>query len=287
MSVYLIAGRLGSGKSLSAVGRIRDALRAGRRVATNLNIDLEALGFGTKRVDLVRLPDKPTGDELKALGQGNESYDESKNGLLVLDELASWLNARSWGDKQRQGVLDFFIHSRKLGWDVYLIAQSLGQLDKQVRDALVEYHVVCRRLDRLNVPFVAGLVRALSFGKLSGHLPRVHIGFVRYGTDRDSILVERWVYRGNELFKGYDTRQRFMDREIAEKIGTGPEPNYGIVLGPYSHWLPGWVPVSSSPRAKRDPRLARVLPLLEKLPPEERWRHARRLASLSGPFVAS
>lgn len=285
MSVYLIAGRLGSGKSLSAVGRIRDALRAGRRVATNLNLDLAALGFDAKRVDCVRLPDKPTGDELKALGQGNDSYDESKNGLLVLDELASWLNARSWGDKDRQGVLDFFIHSRKLGWDVYLIAQSLGQLDKQVRDALVEYHVVCRRLDRLNVPFVAGLVRGLSFGKLSGHLPRVHIGFVRYGTDRDSILVERWIYRGVELFKGYDTRQRFMSRDLVEKLGTGPEPNYGLVVAPFSYWLPGWVPVPVArpvrPSRKPAPHLARAFDLVRRLPPDEAWRHARRLASLA------
>lgn len=279
MAVYLIAGRLGSGKSLSAVGRIRDALRAGKRVATNLNLKLDELGFAGKRVDCVRLPDKPTGEELKALGQGNESYDESKNGLLVLDELASWLNARSWGDKHRQGVLDFFIHSRKLGWDVYLIAQSLGQLDKQVRDALVEYHVVCRRLDRLNVPFLAGLVRGLSFGKLSGHLPRVHIAFVRYGTDRDSILVERWVYRGVELFKGYDTRQRFMDREIAEKVGTGSVPNYDLVVGAYSYWLPTWSPTPRQPVRSVRPELQRALELVGKLPRDQAWQHARRLAS--------
>lgn len=281
MAVYLIAGRLGSGKSLSAVGRIRDALREGRRVATNLNLDLAALGFAGKRVDCVRLPDKPTGDELKALGQGNASYDESKNGLLVLDELASWLNARTWGDKDRQGVLDFFIHSRKLGWDVYLIAQSLGQLDKQLRDALVEYHVVCRRMDRLKIPLVAGLVHALSFGKVSGRLPRVHIGFVRYGTDRDSILVERWVYRGVELFKGYDTRQRFMDRQLAEQFSTGPEPNYGLVIAPFSYWLPGWVPSSRKPVRQVRPELRRALALVAQLPAEERWRHARRLAAVA------
>lgn len=289
MAVYLIAGRLGSGKSLSAVGRIRDALRAGKRVATNLNLNLAELGLGARRVDCVRLPDKPTGQELRALGQGNESYDESKNGLLVLDELASWLNARSWGDKHRQGVLDFFIHSRKLGWDVYLIAQSLGQLDKQLRDALVEYHVVCRRMDRLNIPILAGLVRGLSFGKLSGRLPRVHVGFVRYGTDRDSILVERWVYRGVELFKGYDTRQRFMDRELADMVSTGPVPDYEHVVAAYSYWLPSWSAVSSSARkpARQVPaELRRALDLVARLPAEERWRHARRLVG-AGPFTAS
>lgn len=285
MPVYLVAGRLGAGKSLVSVSKIRDALRAGRRVATNLNIDVAALGFASKRVDLVRLPDKPNGDELKALGQGNEDYDESKNGLLVLDELASWLNARSWGDKQRQGVLDFFIHSRKLGWDIYLIAQSLGQLDKQLRDALVEYHVVCRRMDRLNAPIVGGVVRAFSFGRASVRMPRVHIGFVRYGTDRDSVLVERWVYRGNDLFEAYDTRQRFMDREIVEALGSRPDPDYAHVSAMFSHWLPTWAqaPVSSSGRGQPlHPVSAahrRAVRLLRSLPRDEAWRHARRLAA--------
>ncbi len=276
MPVYLVAGRLGSGKSLASVGKIRDALRAGRRVATNLNLNLDAMGFEAEKVDCIRLPDKPTGAELMALGSGNTDYDESKNGLLVLDELASWLNSRTWGDKNRQGVLDFFIHSRKLGWDIYLIAQSLQQLDKQMRDALVEYHVICRRMDRMNVPLVGGLVKALSFGKLSGRLPRVHIGFCRYGVERDSILVDRWIYKGEDLFACYDTRQRFMDRELVAALSSNPDPDYKHVLGSFSYWSPKW-PKSNKPVASVKPRV-RAMQLLAKLPRDEAWKRAQRLA---------
>lgn len=267
MAVYLIAGRLGAGKTLAAVGRIRQALRDGRRVATNLNLDLAALGCAS-RVDCIRLPDKPTGEELLALGHGNPgSYDESRNGLLVLDELSSWLNARTWGDKARQGVLDFMIHSRKLGWDVYLIAQSLQQLDKQLRDSLVEYHVICRRMDRLKLPLVGGLVRALSFGRLSGRMPRVHVGFVRYGTDRDSILVERWTFRGVDLFAAYDTRQRFLDRDVVARADV-VAPDYGLPCGPFSYWRPEWVP----PKPPRPHPV--VLQLARERCPEKRLRLA-------------
>lgn len=268
MAVYLIAGRLGSGKTLSAVGRIRDALRAGKRVATNLNLDLAALGFGASRVSVVRLPDKPLGHELVALGHGNpDTLDEANNGLVVLDELASWLNARSWGDKSRQGVLDWLIHSRKLGWDVLLLAQSLNQVDKQIRDSVVEYHVICRRLDRLRVPLVGGLIRALSFGRLSGRFPRTHIAFVRYGVERDSQLVERWVYRGVDLFAAYDTRQRFLDRDVIERLES-IEPDYGRPIGPYSFWLPDWVPLEV--RVQR--RQAAVVRLLQGVDPDKRVR---------------
>ncbi|MFK4136821.1 zonular occludens toxin domain-containing protein, partial [Pseudomonas luteola] len=37
MAVYFVTGKLGSGKSLVAVGKIRDYMIAGRRVATNLD----------------------------------------------------------------------------------------------------------------------------------------------------------------------------------------------------------------------------------------------------------
>ena len=37
MAVYFITGKLGSGKSIAAVGKIRDYLNEGRAVATNLD----------------------------------------------------------------------------------------------------------------------------------------------------------------------------------------------------------------------------------------------------------
>lgn len=46
---------------------------------------------------MIRLPDKPSLNDLLAIGVGNTSYDESRNGLLVLDECGTWFNSRSWG----------------------------------------------------------------------------------------------------------------------------------------------------------------------------------------------
>jgi hypothetical protein len=210
MAIYLVTGRLGAGKSLACVGRIRDALREGRRVATNLDLTLEAmLKLEARAVDVQRIPDKPTRADLELLGVGNPYIDEAKNGLIVLDELGSWLNAREWGDKARQGVIDWLIHSRKYGWDVIFICQHIQQVDKQVRESLVEYHVNVRRLDRLSIPFVGGLVRLLSGGLASGRLPRIHVAAVRYGTEHNALVAERWVYRGGEFFGAYNTRQVF------------------------------------------------------------------------------
>ena len=43
MAVYVVTGKLGNGKTLITVGRIRDALAQGCRVATNLDLDLVAM----------------------------------------------------------------------------------------------------------------------------------------------------------------------------------------------------------------------------------------------------
>src|SRR5262245_55548026 len=103
MSVYFVTGKLGAGKTLAAVGRIRDAIWNKRRVATNLDLFMEHLCGPQSRTTITRLPDKPRLCDLEALGYGCEEadYTGKRFGLIVLDELGSWFNSRSWNDKER------------------------------------------------------------------------------------------------------------------------------------------------------------------------------------------
>lgn len=204
MAVYLVTGKLGSGKTLAAVGRIRDYLKKGARVATNLDIYMEGFGNPQSRLWVHRLPDHPTREDLVALGRGQPGVEEEKNGLIVLDECGTWLNSRDWSDKGRQELIDWALHSRKLGWDLLLIVQDLTLIDKQIRTALVEFHVMVKRLDRLAIPIVS------AWGKLFGlnlKPPKIHAAFVKYGASPDAPISERWVYRGKDLYRAYDTRQ--------------------------------------------------------------------------------
>lgn len=207
MAVYIVTGKLGAGKTLCTVGRIKEYLSQGRPVATNLDINMCGLADKTNsRLTVTRLPDHPNANDLDSLGSGNQTYDEAKNGLIVLDECGTWLNTREWQDKSRQNLIDWMLHSRKKGWDIILIVQDLALIDKQVRTALCEFVVICRRLDRLSMPLVS------PFAKLFGlkvTLPKVHVATVKYGTSLDAPVSERWVYRGNDLYAAYDTKQVF------------------------------------------------------------------------------
>lgn len=207
MSVYIVTGKLGNGKTLVTVGRIRDALLSHHRVATNLDINLKSMfGKSAKNINLVRVPDKPSIDDLNNIGMGYEGkYDESKFGSLILDECGTWFNSRNWQDKTRREVNDWFLHARKLRWHVYIIIQDISILDAQARDAIGEMLVVCRRLDNLRVPMIGGLFKMLTGYNLT--LPRIHRAKVTYA---DGLLCDVWVYRGNDLFSCYQTDQMFL-----------------------------------------------------------------------------
>ncbi|MFK7160849.1 zonular occludens toxin domain-containing protein [Marinospirillum sp. MEB164] len=209
MAVYFITGKLGAGKTLVGIGKMRDKLNSGCKVATNIDLNLHNLiNIRSKNAVVYRIPDKPELEDLEAIGVGNDTYDEEKNGLLALDECGTWFNSRSWGDKSRQAVINWFLHARKLGWDVIFFVQDISIVDKQAREALAEHVVYCRRLDRVGIPIVSGLLRIAG---VRVTLPKAHLAIVKYGHQQNSMIVERWLYTGKSLYKAYDTKQAFSD----------------------------------------------------------------------------
>lgn len=289
MSIFVITGKLGNGKTLLAVSRIKKYLLEGRRVATNLDLRLEHMLPLTWRASCCyRVPDKPCASDLDALGMGADILDESRYGLLVLDELGSWLNSREWADKGRQALIDWLIHSRKKRWDVILIVQNQSMMDKQVREALLEYLVTCKRLDKVKIPFFGHLGKLLTLGAWDGCVGRLHLGVVCYAAGAallsNALIVDRWFYRGNDLFPAYDTEQVFSSSYSSGVFSyLSPWHQVGRYLG-LSRWQRLTLEVkifcgfASRPRGRRDPA-ARLKPLM-KLPPDVRWSAACHLVQV-------
>lgn len=207
MAVYIITGKLGSGKTIAAVGKMQEYLFAGRRVVTNIDINLANLvGRNKKNATMYRLPDMPTAADFDAVGQGSDSNAEDTFGGIFIDEAARFLNTRNFQDKERGKIIDWLVHARKLRWDVYIIIQHVNALDKQIRDMFAEHVVTCMRLDRLTVPVIGHITGMLGFPI---RLPKIHYAAVRYGTGQASFIVERWVYTGTSLYSAFDTEQKF------------------------------------------------------------------------------
>lgn len=210
MPVWCVTGKLGAGKTLVSVSRIKKYLEEGRRVATNLDLKLENFGSPYSKTPIVyRLPDVPTLESFESIGQGydGELIGDNRNGLVVLDECALWLNSRDWNDKSRRKLINYFVHLRKLRWDLIILIQDEDALDTQFRKLYCEHTVYCSRADRFNIPFIGTFVKMLFGGRLP--MPRVHIGTVMYNAGHGQTKVDTWFYRGTNLFNAFNTEQSF------------------------------------------------------------------------------
>lgn len=292
MTDYAYVGKKGTGKSKHAVITMRERyFLRGRAVASNLDIDLKAM-FGIRsKISYIRIPDKPSEIDLIAAGHGNpDSYDEEKNGALVLDELGTWMNTRTFADKSRAGTLDYLAHARKHGWDCYYIMQDIQQVDKQLREAFIEQTVRHIRFDKVRVPFVGGLLSML-FGERAGYMPRFHVATSRLGTNPQDVVCDRRMFTGKDVEKCYDTRQVF---EAKYEHGThsvlSPWHTEGRFQEPSKKkWLHAFwdglflKPISKKPTplTSPDPAYIQVLIAAKALPPAESFRlvaqHARAI----------
>jgi hypothetical protein len=210
MPGWIITGVRGEGKTLASVAKIKEYVLRGRPVATNLDLYLDKFLPLDNAALIYRLPDKPRLQDFELLPP---AYDvaykaEDMNGLLVLDELGTWLNSRSWNDKTRLPMLNWLFLSRKLHWDIILLAQDYEMIDAQVRNTLCDYWVQSSRLDRQKIPYLAPLLDLLG---INSFMPRVHRYFVFYGFNAQNKPVEVWQFSGKDFYEGYNTNQRFLD----------------------------------------------------------------------------
>lgn len=164
--IRLVTGPLGTGKSYYGVRKAVQAIVNGKLVATNFDMQPDwvdrAVRHGHLLKNTAKLDERvarfekryiriTTMQELRELRVRPEEpwarelrpgWWVLKEGSLVviLDESHRWMNARSWSREGREELLEFFALARKLGMEIYLIAQRAENLDVQVRE-LFEDHI--------------------------------------------------------------------------------------------------------------------------------------------------
>ncbi|HAF2131216.1 TPA: hypothetical protein G9F27_005571 [Salmonella enterica] len=207
MAVKWVTGKLGAGKGLYCDYEMQKYYKQGRRVVTNYPVDTHLLDSESSNPVTV-LPCHPRAEDLHALGRGCPASEKEKFGAVFLDEAGTWLNSRTYADKTRLSLIDWFIHSRHLGWDVFIIVQNEEMIDKQIALALGEILVVCKRSDRARSVFIKMIGKLLSGNNEDNKKVKPAR---RKGLFRHRVLVETYHERKSKRDKPFEKFSFYAD----------------------------------------------------------------------------
>lgn len=198
--IFLLSGSPGSGKSLHMAKDIYWHVRMGRPVVANfeINKDLFSKRNGAKSfhvLDNMTMRPKDLVDFARAYFEDHAF----KEGAISFywDEAQIRLNSRDW--RNNSEWIEFFTQHRKLGYNVYLVAQHHEMLDKQVR-AVIEYETNHRKVN--NVGLFGKFVSVFALGH------PVIVGVTRwYG--QKMRLGSEWMIGTRKYYRLYDTLKMF------------------------------------------------------------------------------
>lgn len=199
MTIYLVTGTPGSGKSLSMAASIYWHVRMKRPVVANFDINREL--FKDSGSFQYLDGSEYTYENLRDISKEYFSEHPFHESTLRLywDECQIWLNSRDWSKSDRRDLIKFFTQHRKMGYDIYLITQFDQMLDKQIR-ALVEYNFVCRKLNQV------GWVGKLASVLFLGHPVCVS---VQYWYPQKLRVGSQWTIGRKRLYRLYDSMALF------------------------------------------------------------------------------
>lgn len=204
--IALITGKVGGGKTLSAVGEMLSHNARGGTVATNVKFKWDkycALAARRHSVALQQsqyvwldLNENPNWHELVPWGDAHGGFPV----YCYLDEIHLWFNARDWSETQKKhkALLDFISHCRKCGIELRFICQSANRLEKQFRDQC-EFEFYNRHLRDVWIPVFSWIMGRFPFDR-----------FLRVTRDLNGegpSKVSEWkiVRPDKELFECYDS----------------------------------------------------------------------------------
>lgn len=203
--IIVYEGTPGSGKTYDACNRIKDNLRLGRVVYTNV----EGMNLPEcKRAlqDLSGLNDFDFAKNFHILSddQVREFWKHITPGsMVVLDEIHKIFNARDWQSENNRACADWASTHRHYGIDLYLITQRIEKIDSQVR-TLVEWTYRYRKLNFLGSLFQRGYIRTTYLGE-----------------DRTEKYKTETLRYDPRVFRTY---QSYVAADIKE-LGTERQPN--------------------------------------------------------------
>lgn len=189
--IEIFQGRIGGGKTYSAVLRIAAHLSKGGHCYTNIELNPDGFKklcrkkFGVEIDFDSQLHELPR-EKIPSLNKHIAAGRMDCPVLVVVDEAHLFFNARSWS-KADPEFLTFLTQSRKVSVDVIFITQSMVTIDKQLR---VQQQYVWAFKD---------------FSKFIPWFPVPLIMCLQFDVDASTLLKYYFVRKQKLVFEAYNT----------------------------------------------------------------------------------
>lgn len=195
--ITIMTGTPGSGKSLNMAKSIYWRVRFGKPVVANFEVNGDMFRDDSSFVYLPNEELNP--DALERIAReyfADHEFGEGKIHLYI-DECQLIFNSRTWSKNSEW--IRFFSQHRKLGYDVFLVAQYDEMVDKQIR-TLIEYQVHHRKVNNVGL-----------FGKLVSLFALGHpvVVAVRTWYGQKLRLDSEWMLGTKKYYRLYDTYKLF------------------------------------------------------------------------------
>lgn len=220
--IYFYTGKPGNGKSLHMAQEIDTALRSGKNVIANFEINensyakfkhKEKLGKFIYESNYNFLNNAYKNDDGKSrhysyldglYNYALQFHERNARGqikehqtLLCLDECQELFNSRTWNRRDRLEWCSFFRQHRKYGYDVILVSQDDKVVDKQIR-AVLEYEIEHRCVN--NYKAMGKAMGALCGGKLFVAITKWYAK-----TGKDSHIKSQFFRGKKRYYEFYDS----------------------------------------------------------------------------------
>lgn len=204
--IEIFEGKIGGGKTYSAVARILERFSRGWHVWTNIELVPSGVDKALRKLYWKRFNEGLFHPVVNAARWDSEvlwGIPEAPT-MVVIDEAHLWFNSRDWA-KASRAMLAFLSLSRKVCVDVIFITQHAENIDAQFRrQALHIYRY--RNMGDTGIPVLSWI--------FAGKIVQLSVD---YGGE---ILEQRVLPLKKEIFQAYDTRS-LPDADMREKGENG------------------------------------------------------------------
>lgn len=145
---------------------------------------------------------------------GEKQFKEHQT-LIVIDECHNIWNSREWARSDRLSWLSFFAEHRHFGFDIILMSQSDGSVDKQIK-ARLENEVYHRKFFNFLKPKILA-----DFVSFIMPFPIFIIIVRKYGmrSKKDAHYYTKWVIGSKKIFNFYNSSTNFAFKDTEGFIG--------------------------------------------------------------------